>query len=487
MKSGNSRKPYVSSIKNLAQQTALYGLSNVVGRLLNFLLVPLYVRLFAPEDYGIVTELYSYVALLNVIYTYGTETSFFRFSSESTIQSKSVYPTLFASLFASSFLFSGIIWLASDVLAEWMNYPDKGHYIRWFSLILAFDALASIPFSQLRQLQKPLIFALLKLLNIGLVIGLNLFFLIYAPKNGISFSSSLQGVDAVFFSNLIANGLTLFLLLPWFPKHWKLLDWVLWKRMMQYSWPLIFVGLAFVVNEALDRMLLKYWIHAENPERELGIYGAVYKLAMFMTLYTQSFRMGAEPFFHQRFRKEGSTEIFGHIGHAFLLIGLGFFLFVVGFRQEIGSTFLGKNHPEYLEGLTVVPILFLANLCLGMYYNFSVWYRLADQNRKGMWLSIGGALITMVGNAVLIPKYGYYGAGITTLLCYASMMLGSYWWGQKVFPIHYPIQKMVFATFVVLGIWGIMEWQPNLIVRISGLLLTVFFLGWQLKKSLKHT
>jgi O-antigen/teichoic acid export membrane protein len=477
----------VSSLKKLAQQTALYGISNVVGRLLNFLLVPLYVRLFAPEDYGIVTELYSYVALLNVIYTYGTETSFFRFSHESPEVSKSVYPTLFASLFVSSCLFSGVLWLASDVLANWMNYPDKGHYIRWFSLILAFDALASIPFSQLRQLQKPLLFAGLKLLNIGMVIGLNLFLLVYAPKNGISMSASFQGVDAVFFSNLIANGITLLLLLPWFPKMWNLLNWELWKKMMRYSWPLLFVGLAFVVNEAMDRMLLKYWIHAENPERELGIYGAVYKLAMFMTLYTQSFRMGAEPFFHQRFRKEGNTEIFGHIGYAFLLVGLGFFLVVVGFREEIGRAFLGKTHPEYLEGLTVVPLLFLANLCLGMYYNFSVWYRLADQNRKGMWMSIGGAGITILGNALLIPIFGYVGAGMTTLLCYGSMMLGSYWWGQRIFPIHYPIQKMIMAAAVVLCIWGIMELNPQIWARISGIGIALVYLGWNLKKSLQSS
>ncbi len=477
----------MSSLKNLAKQTALYGLSNVVGRLLNFLLVPLYVRLFAPEDYGIVTELYSYVALLNVIYTYGTETSFFRFSNESKDQAQGVYPTLFASLFASSLLFSGVIWLASDLLANWMHYPDKGHYIRWFALILAFDALASIPFSQLRQLQKPLVFAVLKLLNIGIVIGLNLFFLIYAPNHGLQFSEQLQGVDAVFFFFFFANGVTLLLLLPWFPKNWEFLNFQLWKKMMQYSWPLLFVGLAFVVNEALDRMLLKHWIQAENPERELGIYGAVYKLAMFMTLYTQSFRMGAEPFFHQRFRKEGNTEIFGHIGYAFLLIGLGFFLTVVGFRQEIGSTFLGKNHPEYLEGLSVVPFLFLANLCLGMYYNFSVWYRLADQNRKGMWMSIGGAVITILGNAILIPKYGYLGAGITTLVCYGSMMVVSYWWGQRIFPIHYPIQKMISAAVVVLGIWAIMEWNDALPIRLAGVIFAFVYLGWNLKKSLQPT
>jgi O-antigen/teichoic acid export membrane protein len=197
--------------------------------------------------------------------------------------------------------------------------------------------------------------------------------------------------------------------------------------------------------------------------------------------------MGAEPFFHQRFRKEGNTEIFGHIGYAFLLVGLGFFLVVVGFREEIGRAFLGKTHPEYLEGLTVVPLLFLANLCLGMYYNFSVWYRLADQNRKGMWMSIGGAGITILGNALLIPIFGYVGAGMTTLLCYGSMMVGSYWWGQRIFPIHYPIQKMIMAAAVVLCIWGIMELNPLIWVRISGIGIALVYLGWNLKKSLQSS
>lgn len=476
----------MSALKKLAGQTALYGLSNVVGRLLNFLLVPLYVRLFAAEDYGIVTELYSYVALLNVLFTYGTETSFFRFSNEQSISEK-VYPTLFASLTGSSFLLAAILWICSDSFALAMDYSGKGHYIRWFALILAFDAIASIPFSQLRQREKPLAFASLKLINILLVISLNLLFLIYAPQWGWELPDFLHGVDAVFFSNLVANGATLIMLLPWFPKNTKNIDWALWKKMMRYSWPLIFVGMAFVVNEALDRMLLKYLVVGDNPERELGIYGAVYKMAMFMTLYTQSFRMGAEPFFHARFRKEGDTEVFGHVAYAFLLLGLAFFIFVAGFRQELGIWFFGRKHPEYLEGLNVVPYLFLANLCLGMYYNFSVWYRLADQNKKGMWMSIGGASITIIGNIILIPVLGYLGAAITTLVCYGLMMVGCYLWGQKVFPIHYPGRKMIFISAIILGLFFGMESTQILWAKSIYLMIGWGLLGWGVRDALQKS
>lgn len=451
----------MANLRSLASQTAVYGVSNVVGRLLNFLLVPLYVRLFASEDYGVVTELYSYVAFLNVLYTYGTESSFFRFIEEKPDKNE-VYTTQLISLFASSLLFSGVLWLGAQPLADLMRYPNHAEYIRMFALVLAFDAIASIPFSMLRYKQRGWMFAILKLINIGLNVGLNVFILVYLPKHPeFPFAGTLYdpsvGVGYIFAINVFANAATLLMLLPAIPWRSMKFNFGLWKEMMSYSWPLLFVGMAFVINETLDRMMLKYFIVADNPERELGIYGAVYKLAMLMTLFTQSFRMGAEPFFHAMYRRTGDLKIFGLTLKYFTLLGLLFFLVVCLFRNEIGLQFFGKRHPEYLEGLFVVPILFFANLMLGIYYNISVWYRLADQTKMGARLSIFGASVTILGNFITIPLLGYAGAAWTTLACYFSMVIVCYVIGKKRFPIPYPVLRLILWIAAGLAVYFIGE------------------------------
>lgn len=445
----------MSQIKSLASQTAAYGLSTIVGRMLNYLLVPLYVRLFAPAEYGVVTDLYALVAFLNIVYTYGMETAYFRKVQQA---GEKVYQTAFWSLFASSLVFTALIYLAASPIANGLRYPEHPEYVRWFALILGFDALAALPFARLRQGQKALRFASIKLVNIGLNVGLNLFFLLGCPylveNNLLTGLTDLLynpnlGVGYIFLSNLIANGLTLLLLLPLFPRRFSGFDGSMWREMFSYSLPLLFAGLAGMVNETIDRVLLKYLLPMSTKEalHELGVYGAVYKLAMLMSIFTQTFRTAAEPFFFQQAGRADARQTYARVMHVFVLAG-GFIFLGVTLFMDVAKHFVSE---AYFEGLHVVPALLLANLFLGMYYNQSVWYKLSDQTRWGMYISLFGAAITLLGNFLLIPHFGYTGSAYTTLLCYFLMMAVSYRLGQKYYPVPYSLARL--AQYILLALF----------------------------------
>lgn len=452
----------MSALRALASQTAVYGLSTMVGRMLNYLLVPLYTRLFVPAEYGVVTDLYALVAFLNVVYTYGMETAYFRKMQQGDM---GVYATAFWSLTGSSVLFSGLLLLGAPVLAGFLQYPQHPEYVRWFALILAFDALATLPFARLRQEQKALRYASIRLFNIGMNVGLNLFFLIGCPwllEKGIA-TELLKtiylpemGVGYIFLSNLLANALTLLWLMPLVPT-WKGFDATLWKEMGVYGIPLLFAGLAGMVNETLDRALLKYLLPGTVEVRfhALGIYGAVYKLAMLMSLFTQTFRMAAEPFFFQQATRADARQTYALVMQYFVLaagaIGLGVLLFM-----DLVKYFID---PAYFEGLYVVPILLLANLFLGVYYNQSVWYKLADKTRWGMYLSIFGAAITIAANYLLIPTLGYAGSAWATLLCYAGMMVASYVLGKRYYDVPYRIGRMALYLGAAVLLWQLAQWM----------------------------
>jgi O-antigen/teichoic acid export membrane protein len=444
----------LSQIRALANQTAAYGLSTMVGRMLNYLLVPLYVRVFVPAEYGVVTDLYAMVAFLNIVYTYGMETAYFRKVQQG---GEKVYHTAFWSLFISSVVFTCLLLLFAQPLAQGLRYANHPEYVRWFALILGLDALASMPFARLRQLQKAWQFAGIKLFNIGLNIGLNLFFLLLCPwlieNQQLAGLTQLVydphvGVGYIFLSNLLANGFTLLLLLPHFPKKFSGLDGATWKSMFAYSLPLVFAGMAGMVNETIDRVLLKYLLplSTEAALHEVGVYGAVYKLAMLMSLFTQTFRTAAEPFFFQQASKDDAPQTYAKVMHVFVLAGGCIFLGVTLF-MDVAKHFVSE---AYFSGLPVVPVLLLANLFLGMYYNQSVWYKLADQTRWGMYLSFFGAAITLVGNWLLIPVMGYTGSAYTTLLCYFLMMAASYMLGQKYYPVPYNLPRL--ARYLVLAV-----------------------------------
>lgn len=443
----------MSNIKKLAGETAVYGLSSIVGRLLNYLLVPIYTRVFVPEEYGIVTELYAYAAFFNVIYTYGMETAYFRFASRSTEEEKKIFSVSTTSLLLSSIFFSFLLIVFSTPIVNALNYHGREYYIIWLALILAIDAIMAVPFAKLRLEKKALQFATAKLINIGLNLGLNLFFIVFSRN---IYEGNLLpqlrpfilmvynpdfGVEYVFISNLIANAM-LFILLWKVIKEIRLeFDWQFLKPMLIYAYPLLFMGLAGTTNEMLSRAMLKYLLPEgfygnQSNLAALGVFGACYKLSVFMTLAIQAFRYASEPFFFSKAQDKQSPQLFAKVMHWFVIVCCFIFL-GVSINLDIIGLLLGM--PEYREGLYVVPILLLANLFLGIYFNLSIWFKLTDNTHYGTWISFGGAAVTIIFNILLIPILGYLGSAIVTLLCYFSMSVASYLLGNKFYPIPYGI------------------------------------------------
>jgi len=460
----------LNSIKNLAGQTAIYGLSSIIGRLLNYLLVPLYtIFLFSPEEYGVVTELYAYVGFLIILFTYGLETAFFRFS-ESESDPQKVYGTALGSIIITSTVFVGIILLLKDDLADLLSYSDHKEYIIWFGWIVGLDGISSIPFARLRQLNQASKFAIIKLINIGANLGFNLFFLVGCPyllaSTSFSWTHSFintiydpgVGVGYIFIANLIASSLTLLLLLPVIIGQRIVIDLKLWNRMIIYALPLLLVGFAGSINEMLDRALLKHFLpftHDENMA-QIGIYGACYKLSIMMILFIQAFRFAAEPFFFAQYSNNNDQRVYAVIMKYFVittcLIFLGIMLYL-----DIFKYFIGK---DYHEGLRVVPILLLANLFLGIYYNLSIWYKFKDKTMIGALIAVGGALITIVLNIMWIPVLGYMGSALATLICYGVMVIASYIFSQKHFPVKYDLKRIIFylslaVLFCIISLKGV--------------------------------
>ncbi len=441
-------------IKKLAKQTALYGISSIATRVLAFaFLTPFLTYNFAENEMGIQTELYSWAAFLLIPFTYRMETAMFRFGSRQE-ELMPAFRTAALSVIFSTLALSLLLLLASGTIASWLEYSDKQHYIVLIILIVALDALVSIPFAMLRLQEKAINFAAIKIINMLTYLGLVFFFVKAGPWLYINkwlfaeyWYNPFVGIGWVFIANLIANILTLGMLLPAYIRLFKnkekqaFFDTALWKKMMVYAGPLILVGLAAVINEVLDRTLLKTLLTGDLDSRlaHVGIYGACYKIAIFMNLLTQAFNYAAEPFFFKHASKNGSRQLYADVALLFSIIGSLVFLSVMLF-MDIFQYFVAA---PYREGLHIVPVLLLANLFLGLYYSVASWYKLADKTVMGIYISGAGALITIFGNLLLIPLLGYYGAAWATLLCYAGMLALSYFMGQKHYPIPYDYIKIL--------------------------------------------
>ncbi len=438
----------MNPLKKLISQTAIYGLPTIVGRLLNYFLTPLYTYLFSPAEFGDVTSAYAYVSFLLVFLTYGMETTLFRFS-QSEHDKEKVYSTALTSLFISSSVFILITFIFADSIAETLKFSGHSEYIIWFAFILGCDAFAAIPFAKLRELGKAKRFALVKSLNIGINIGLNLFFLAFC-KNVYDASESVFkpfvemiynpsiGIGYIFISNLFASIITLFLLYPEIISvRWKI-EQELWKRMMKYALPLLLAGLAGMTNETLDRILIPYLLPEEIAKSQNGIYGACYKIAILMTIFIQAFRFAAEPFFFKYSKEKDAKKMYADIMKYFVIICSVLFLGTMMNIQWI-QYFVGE---KYRIGMDVVPILLLANLFLGIFINQSIWYKLTGQTGYGAILTIFGATITILFNVLWIPKIGYMGAAWATFICYASMMVFSYFLGNKHYPVNYDLKRI---------------------------------------------
>lgn len=451
----------MNPLKKLAGQTAIYGLPTIVGRFLNYLLVPLYTRVFAPAEYGVVTEIYAYVALMFVILTYGMETAFFRFATTENDR-KQVYGTSLFSLLVTSLFFVLVVFLATPTISTAMGYGSNQEYIRWFAIILAADALSSIPYAYLRLMNKSFKFALVKIVNIMSNIGFNLLFIVVfpyilnkEPDSIISHYINLVynpeiGVGYIFISNLISSIITFLMLVPSALGVKLKPDFNLLRRMLSYSWPLLIFGLAGIVNETFDRIILPTLLPAEvDAMAQLGIYGANYKVSILMTLFIQTYRYAAEPFFFDHSKSADAKKAYSKLMHYFLLVCLFIFLLIM-LNIDYVILFIGE---EYREGANIIPILLWANLFLGVFYNLSVWFKLTDKTKLGAMISIAGAIVTLVFNFLLIPSMGYLGAAWATFICYGFMMVISYLMGQKYYPVNYDLRKALIYASVTLVIY----------------------------------
>lgn len=452
---------------------------------MNYLLVPLYTRVFETAEYGVVTEFYAYVAFLYVLMGYGIETAFFRFS-ESDENGKTVFSTAFLSLLITSGIFLTVAILFSRSVASAMGYPSNSEYIKWFAIILASDTLCSIPFARLRQLGKASWFAVIRSINIALNIGLNLFFIVLCPlliaRHGDIFILEVLydpeiGVGYIFISNLIASILTLLLLTPTFRKIRITFDTALWKQMIIYAWPLLILGLAGMVNETFDRILLKHLLPPDSdPMSQLGIYGACYKISILMTLFIQTYKYAAEPFFFEQMKNKDARQLYARMMNYFVaacgVIFLSIMLFI-----DWAILLVGK---EFRSGAGVIPILLLANLFLGIFYNLSVWFKITGKTLHGAFIAVVGMIITIVMNILLIPEMGYMGAAWATLICYGSMMVISYITGRNFYPVPYNVVRIVLfiAASILLAVVGGLLPGPESIMGFMGriILLTAYLL-----------
>ncbi len=434
----------MSLYKNLFKQTLIYGLATVLPRMISFLLNPLYVDQLPKQEFADVSIVFAWLVFFNVILSYGMETAFFRFYNTESDKQR-VISTATVSLFWSTLIFLFLSLLNRNTLSDWSGI--KVEYITYTLWILALDALVILPFSKLRATQRPIVYAVIKIGNVMLNMLLNLFFLLLLPRlaqmdsegffNTIYFENFQVGY--IFISNLIASLLTFVVLSPDYLKiSWKF-DFNLWKRMMQYGLPILIAGVAFAINEHFDKILLD-WMKVSKSD--IGAYAACYKIGMFMVLFRTAYTLGIEPFFFSHAANENAQQTYATITKYFVIFGSFISFFVIAFIDLLKLPLVPED--SYWVAIKVVPLIVLANFFLGIYTNLSVWYKLIDKTRIGAYISIVGALVTLVLNYVLIKQgLSYYGSAIATIAAYGTMMVISYQMGQKQYPIPYDISTLL--------------------------------------------
>lgn len=470
----------MSIIKKLASQTAVYGISSIFGRFLNYLLVPLYTYYFTAAEYGVVSEFYAYAGFFSVLLLFGFETGYFRFRDKEHPRSDVAYSTALIFVILINLGFFALIVLINSRLSAALNYADHPEYVLCFSMILILDAIAAIPFSRLRAENKAFRFAGIKIIEILITVLLSLFFIIYCPKayaeNSQSWIAPVYnpaiGIGYIFIANLIASSVKFLMLAPQLSGLAWGFDRALFSRMARYSLPMVVIGFAGIINEMLDRTLLKYLLpyDVQTNMKMLGIYSACYKLSILMSLFIQAFRYAAEPFFFAYADQSDARKIYARVLKFFVIFCVFIFLLVTLFI-DFFKYFVGN---EFRAGLEIVPILLLANLCLGIYINLSIWYKLTDRTLIGAWVSLAGALLTIALNVWWIPLLGYVGSAWATLICYSSMAAVSYLLGQKYYPVDYEVKRIL--AYIGLGI--------GLYFAYGQLLMTITWQSWQLAAAL---
>jgi O-antigen/teichoic acid export membrane protein len=482
----------VNPIKRLAGETAIYGLGTMVPRFLNYLLVPFYtIMVFNQAEYGQITVLYSWVALLLVLLTYGMETSFFRYVSKSK-NPEEVFNTAATSLLITSVLFISIIIAFTAPIAQIIDYPSNKEYILYIGIIIGVDAFTALPFARMRYQNKARRFSTIRILSVLITIALNILFLWVIPNlageklNELPIYRSTNLVTFVFIANTLGSLATLALLIPELSTFKISINWPLLRKMLAYGLPILVVSLSGMINEVADKIMLKYLLpDSSTSEALLGIYSASYKLAIIMMLFIQMFRYAAEPFFFAESEKSDAKQIYSQVMTYFVIfcwfIFLGVMLYISIFKYFIG--------PAFWAGLSIVPIVLAAKLFLGVFYNLSVWYKLTNKTLYGAIIAVVGSVLTIVLNAIWIPKYGYIGAAWANFVCYFIIMVVSFIWGRQIYRIDYQYKKIVFYTLLAVGIYYISrqtdQLEAYLQLTLNTILLMVFVLITYLKEVKK--
>lgn len=448
----------MGQLKKLAGQTAIYGISSILGRTINFLLLPLYIVYLDKEALGSFTNIYALIAFLNVLFTYGMETTFFRFYTGKGLEQKKVYAQVQSLLLISSLSLGSIIFISAEQLSIWLDYEGKAYLFQWVAGILTIDAILAVPYAKLRVENKALQFALSKLTNILLNVGFNILLIAvsYHIWNG-DYWTGLQefvnsyyhpdwGFEYILLSNLIANALMIPILLYLSGTFRFQLDFAFLKPMWKYSIPLLFMGLAGVTNEVFSRWLFEYVIpdgfYSGLTAREAGgLFGANFRLAIFMSLIIQAFKFAAEPFFFNQATDKNSPELFAKVTHAFVIFCSALMIVVSVNLDLIGKVILVEE--AYMDVMYIVPVLLLGYLFLGIYFNLSIWFKLTDHTKYSFYFTLLGAVITIATILILVPKIGFMGAALSTLFCYLIMSVACYLYGQKFFPIPYQTGKAI--------------------------------------------
>ncbi|WP_374166415.1 lipopolysaccharide biosynthesis protein [Arcticibacter sp. MXS-1] len=481
----------MSTLRKFAGQTAIYGISTVISRFLNFILTPIYVGLYPAKVYGIFTTLYSWASILNAVLSFGMETTFFRFLNKYNNQAK-VYSNTFFTVATVTALFAIFSLSGAHGIAVWMHresvasLADYELFIKLFIGILCVDSIAVIPFAKLRANGRPMKYGMLKLINVFCFVGLNLFFLFVVPmviSHDWPLASFFQSwfrpawVGYVFISNFIASGITLLLLLPELFQLTLEIDTRLVKEMFAYSFPVLIANLSFIINENSDKLFLEKLLPGDISTQQVGIYGACCKIAIFLSIFIQAFRLGAEPFFFSYAKNKNSGEVYARIMNYFIIAISLIFVGLVANIEILKYFIRGHDAAQralYWSGLEVVPILLFGYVSLGIYMNLSIWYKLSDQTKYGLYISGVGAILTIILNIIFIPLYSYVASAWISLTAYATMMILSYFLGQKNYPIPYDLKKalLYLASAIIIVVLSFKVFNRNLIA--GNILLVIF-------------
>ncbi|WP_235298164.1 lipopolysaccharide biosynthesis protein [Portibacter marinus] len=480
----------MSQVRKLAGETFIYGMGSILPKVLNFLLLaPYLTRVLDKENFGIHGILYAYVALFISVFTLRLETAYFRFATRSNHPEKAYGSALTAIILVGSIL-ALVIFSNAQLIASWLTSAEDARYVKWFAMILLFDAISALPFAKLRLENKALKFSAIKIVNVLVTAVIILFYLTIIPgfNNpdsffGFPFYYSLgKDLDYVFLANLIASAIVLIMLIPELIQAKLTIDRTLLKKMLIYSSPLILVGVAGAINQVFDRVFVSKLLASSDAIETAGAYNGAAKVAVIMSLFATAFNYAAEPFFFKSFKDEDSTDIYAYVLKAFTITGLLVFMVITLFLDQ-AMYLIGA---EYRVVRDIVPILLFAYLFLGIYYNVSIWYKLKDKTYMGAMISFSGALVTIIANIILIPRIGYVGAAWSALICYITMVTFAYFSGKKHLPIPYDLRGLsIYLLMAVVMVGLSLYFKINFILKIIMILLFMGYAIWKDRGLLK--